>query len=236
MTGIDAALTRINQIQQRMAASRPPAGGEFEAILNERLDIASARDDATAGAASGLLTNRSYGAGVTVGTFLNPVTPPPALSSYWAGGVASVAELNAYVASNAIEARNGRLDAHEMVPVPGGWDGRTVQLLPPAAEAWNAMRTKAAAEGINLQAVDSYRDWATQDRAHREYLAGNKPANVLPAGHSQHGNGLAVDVTNGSIIGRDDPEWHWLQANARRFGWYPISNETWHWEFRGLGA
>ena len=27
-----------------------------------------------------------------------------------------------------------------------------------------------------------------------------------------------------------------LVDNARRFGWYPISNETWHWEFRGTGA
>lgn len=94
----------------------------------------------------------------------------------------------------------------------------------------------AAADGIDLRAVDSYRDWETQNRAHQEFLAGDRPANVPSAGHSQHGNGLAVDVSNGSIIGRDDPEWHWLRANGRRFGWYPISNETWHWEFRGLGA
>ena len=96
------------------------------------------------------------------------------------------------------------------------------------------MRTAAAADGINLQAIDTYRTWESQDNAYQGLVPGDKPANVLPSGTSQHGLGLAVDVTNGHIIGVDDPEHAWLCDNAARFGFYPISNESWHWEFRGV--
>ena len=42
-----------------------------------------------------------------------------------------------------------------------------------------------------------------------------------------------LDITNGAVIDRNDAEGHWLQLNGPAFGWWPISNETWHWEFRG---
>ena len=98
------------------------------------------------------------------------------------------------------------------------------------------MRAAAAADGIDLQATDFYRSWESQNNAYEKHLRGEKHANVLPPGTSEHGVGLAVDITNGHIIGRNDPEYAWMRANGAAFGWYPISNETWHWEFRGIGA
>jgi D-alanyl-D-alanine carboxypeptidase len=154
-----------------------------------------------------------------------PPVPPVA-------GIMSAAELDAYLAVHNVEARNGRLADGEVMAVSGGWTG-SARLLPPAGAAWEEMRAAAAIDGVDVKVIDSYRTWESQARAYEAHLRGEKKANVLPPGRSEHGNGLAVDVTNGAIIGRDDAEWAWLQANASRFGRYPISNETWHWELRG---
>lgn len=131
--------------------------------------------------------------------------------------------------------RNGRLDPSRLTAVSGGWNG-TGMLLPPAAASWERMRAAAAADGITLLAVDTYRSWETQAAARAEYEAGRKSAYVAPPGESLHGLGLAVDLTNGHLIGPGDPEWEWMVANGPRFGWGPISNESWHWEYRGSGA
>jgi D-alanyl-D-alanine carboxypeptidase len=154
-----------------------------------------------------------------------PPVPPVA-------GIMSAAELDAYLAVHNVEARNGRLADGEVMAVSGGWTG-SARLLPPAGAAWEEMRAAAAIDGVDVKVIDSYRTWESQARAYEAHLRGEKKANVLPPGRSEHGNGLAVDVTNGAIIGRDDAEWAWLHANASRFGRYPISNETWHWELRG---
>jgi LAS superfamily LD-carboxypeptidase LdcB len=76
------------------------------------------------------------------------------------------------------------------------------------------MRAAAAADGIDLQATDLYRSWESQDNAYQKHLRGEKAANVLPPGTSEHGLGLAVDITNGHIIGHDDPEHAWMRANG----------------------
>lgn len=146
---------------------------------------------------------------------------------------ATGAELRSYLDHHGVEARNGRLEGSGLlVEVGGAWHG-TRYLLEPAAKAWTEMRQAAALDGIDLRAIDMYRSWESQARAYEDHLAGRKKANVLPPGTSEHGNGLAVDITNGSLVGPGDPEWNWLQANASRFGWFPISNESWHWEYRG---
>lgn len=130
---------------------------------------------------------------------------------------------------------DGRLDPSQLVAVSGMWTG-TGMLLPQAAVAWEAMRREAAADGITLLAVDTYRRRETQAAARAEYEAGRKDAYVAPPGESRHGLGLAVDLTNGHLIGPGDREWEWMVANGPRFGWGPISTESWHWEYRGPGA
>jgi len=95
------------------------------------------------------------------------------------------------------------------------------------------MREEAGNDSIDLRFVDSYRSWDAQHRAHQRFLRGEKLEHVLAAGTSERGVGLAVDVTNGSIIREFSDEWDWLSANGSAFGWWPISNESRHWEFRG---
>ena len=152
------------------------------------------------------------------------------------GGIVTRGGLKEFLRLHDVAARNGRLEGSGLlVEVGGGWQDRPGRLLAPAAHAWEQMRAAAAADGVQLQAVDFYRSWEVQSRAYQAYLSGEKAAHVLPPGTSEHGNGLAIDLTNGSLIGPGDPEWHWMQANGPRFGWYPISNESWHWEFRGVG-
>jgi len=212
---LSQVMGRIAEIRSRLGMAAP--GGRFAEILDAKLD---SRPGPAPPAA---FVPASFTSRLAV------LGPSPR-------GVVTASELSSYLDAGGIRERNGRLGGEGLlVEVSGGWSGRPL-LLPPAAEAWEQMREAAAADGIDLRVIDAYRSWESQDRAYQAFLAGNKSANVLPPGKSRHGLGLAVDVTNGRIVGRSDPEWQWLQDNAWRFGWYPISNETWHWEFRGLGA
>jgi D-alanyl-D-alanine carboxypeptidase len=149
------------------------------------------------------------------------------------GTVARSDELASFLQVGNIEARNGRLATTELTAVTGAWNG-TGYLLPPAADAWEEMRAAAAADGVDLQAIDTYRSYEVQEGAYQAHLRGEKAANVLPPGESEHGNGLAVDITNGHLVGVGDREYTWLRTHAAQYGWFPISNESWHWEFRGV--
>ena len=242
--GISDVTARIREIRSRV--ENPAVPGEFRAVLDAQLaggrgaapsEHSGAHDHgghSIAMAAWPALPATTLGVMLGIPSATGPtVAAPSHLPPF--PGIATHHELETYLATHRIEERNGRLGDGELVAISGGWHG-SGKLLPPAASAWEEMRAAAAADGIDLKVIDSYRSWETQARAHEQHLKGIKKANVLPPGHSEHGNGLAVDVTNGAIIGTDDPEWHWLQSNATRFGWYPISNETWHWEFRGTGA
>jgi hypothetical protein len=238
MSAISEIQSRIESIQARV--SNPPASGRFGTIFESQLAAESARTAATDAAAptegysvkplSLESTAASYGGEtVSLGVMLGLTGPPAHVS----GNVATRAGLAGYLDSFGIFDRNGHLDTSELTSVSGAWNG-TGYLLPPAASAWEEMRSAAAADGIDLQAVDLYRSWDVQNTAYQAYMNGIKPDNVLAPGTSQHGLGLAVDVTNGDVIGVGDPEHAWLRDNAARFGWYPISNESWHWEFRGV--
>lgn len=240
MEGIAHVTARIREIQSRVES--PSVPGQFQAVLDRSLAEGAAGAGNAHGSGSerpgadiALTTWQSVPA-TTIGTMLGMpsiVEPFAARSLPPVEGIMARAELDAYLATHGITGRNGRLADGDLVAVSGGWNG-SAKLLPPAAAAWEEMRAAAAADGIDLKVIDSYRTWESQARAYDAHLRGEKAANVLPPGTSEHGNGLAVDVTNGSIIGRDDAEWTWLQDNATRFGWHPISNETWHWEFRGV--
>lgn len=116
---------------------------------------------------------------------------------------------------------------------PGGGQG---YLLDVAAGAWEAMRRQAASDGVALHYSSTYRSYGTQKASYDDYKAGNRGPGVVvaPPGRSQHGWGLAVDVSDGKgIVGKGTAQWKWLARNAARFGWYGINSESWHWEFRG---
>jgi len=217
MESIAVAVTRVAEIRDRITPVVP--NGTFAAHLQRQMEAQPATMVPT--------VERQV-----VSSIVPPTAPASTPSAKPTSGKYSP-ELEAFLQTHNVKNRNGRLQGTGLlVEVSGAWNG-TGYLLAPAARAWEEMRAAAAADGIDLRAIDMYRSYEQQAAGYQAYLSGQKKANVLPPGKSEHGNGLAVDITNGSLVGPGDPEWHWLQENAHRFGWYPISNESWHWEYRG---
>ncbi len=229
MSGISEVQSRIQSIQNRVA--QPPIAGRFSAMFE--MQLAAARTD-SAGATTGAAGETEYVVGPSALESSTPLGSTPVTLGMMLG-VSSGAifaprstttvrseQLEQYLAARNIEGRNGRLATTELTAVTGGWNG-SAYLLPPAATAWEEMRAAAGADGVDLRAIDTYRSWEVQDAAHQAHLRGEKKANVLPAGQSEHGNGLAVDVTNGHLVGVGDAEYTWLRTNGARYGWYPIS-------------
>ncbi len=239
MEALARVASRIEEIRSKVVAP-PPSADRFRSILQARLGTGPVALDGersvsapNAVAAFATAATPWTGGTVTLGTMLG-ATAFPTATARPVTGVATAGDLRAYVGSRGVRERNGRLDSAELVEVSGAYQG-TARLLPPAASAWETMRAAAAADGIDLRLVGAYRTYESQARAHQAYLEGRKSARVLPPGTSEHGVGLAIDVTNGATIGPGDPEWAWMDANARDYGWFPIETESWHWEFRGAG-
>jgi len=142
-------------------------------------------------------------------------------------------------------------EATELAVAEIGDDGLEHLLIPPAADAWRAMRAAARAGGIDLRIVSAYRDLERQARIVRKKLArGQTPEEIFrasaPPGYSEHHTGCAVDVrTEGSQPLEEEFErtdaYRWLEARAAGFSFalsYPRGNsagfmfEPWHWCFR----
>lgn len=246
MEAVARVLNRIETIRSEVTA--PPVPAHFRALLESTLRAQHQAPAATQETGEELVAAQLAGPRLlgssgmtTLGAMLGiGGTNSVGTSMFWPSsatpidGIATRGELETYLSVHQVRGRNGRLHEVELTNVAGGWAGQAM-LLPPAAAAWEEMREAAAVDGIDLRLIGSYRTYDSQANAHQKYLNGEKSAPVARPGHSEHGNGLAVDITNGAVIGRDDAEWHWMNANGARFGFHPISSETWHWEFRGAG-
>lgn len=105
---------------------------------------------------------------------------------------------------------------------PGHW------LSPAAAASYAAMRAAGMpAGGIS----DAGRTRAEQERLYQRYLRGELKATAAKPGQSNHETGNALDMDTGSAAHT------WLLKNGARYGWTrPLSNEPWHWEYRGAGG
>lgn len=108
-----------------------------------------------------------------------------------------------------------------------------------AAEAFNQMNNAfRAAFGRNLAITSTYRTYAQQVA-----LKAQKPVLAATPGTSNHGWGLAVDLSGG-IQTFGSPEHNWMRSHANTYGffhprWAQISGslpEAWHWEYAGVVA
>ena len=72
--------------------------------------------------------------------------------------------------------------------------------------------------GDDICITDSYRTLASQQR-----LAAVKPGLAAPAGTSNHGLGLAVDLCDG-IESFSSSRYQWMRDNAPAYGW---DNPVW---------
>lgn len=114
---------------------------------------------------------------------------------------------------------NGRIPLSAMEQIPGGG-----YLRPDAAAAFMDMYDAAKADGVTLSVGaggGAYRTYQQQWSAY--YYPTNNLPHAVP-GTSNHGWGIAVDMTANE----------WLLKNAAKYGWHrPLSNDPPHWEYTG---
>lgn len=128
--------------------------------------------------------------------------------------------------------------------------GRAQQMTPATLAAWQAMRDRAADDGITLLLVSAYRATAYQaDVIRRKLDSGRSLDDILRVnaapGYSEHHTGRALDIATPDSppleTGFDQTDaFAWLMKNAEQFGFvlsYPkvsasaITYEPWHWCF-----
>jgi hypothetical protein len=128
---------------------------------------------------------------------------------------------------------NGRLPDAVLCELPGGSGER---LRADAAVAFVHLATAyQAAFGEPICLTDGYRPLAEQEQLRR-----TKPRFAARPGYSEHGWGLAVDLSCGVQSFRTDRH-AWMVANASTHGWFlpewaqrgGSRPEPWHWEYSG---
>lgn len=145
-------------------------------------------------------------------------------------------------------AANGRLPSGVLRAI-----GPTGYLHHVAARSWAAMRWAAASDGIDIfptSVADAYRIYRIQELIFRARYTTRGPTSVdsrgrfwqgrrwyrLPGfapaavpGTSNHGWGLAVDVSGTGTKSRPHARLLWLLRHAADFGWsWELQSETWH--------
>lgn len=146
------------------------------------------------------------------------LTPSYGSGAGSAGGVGSVPD-------SLKTGENGKLRDDQLAPIGIG----DLKAHPKAAEAFKAMREAAAAEGVDLGVTGAYRTYERQVQ-----LKAEKGGLAATPGRSNHGWGLAFDMSFGSNM--NSPGFQWMAKNAARFGIHgPLQSpfEPWHWEYRG---
>ena len=162
-----------------------------------------------------------------------PLTALEAIEALVVEAQADGARLHAAYAYAFAGMSNGRIPASALQPL--SW-APTHMLRPDAATQFERLNEAYRAQfGTDIGISSSYRTFAgqVQSRArHGRWAA--------PPGTSNHGWGVAVDLTGG-INRFGTPQHRWMRENAPAFGWILPDwaqergrlPEPWHWEFWG---
>lgn len=134
-------------------------------------------------------------------------------------------------------AKNGRLALAHLERCVTQTAAAAPFLYAPAARAFDAMTEAARRDGIVIEAIALYRDFAGQVRMREFWTAKGKPQNAARPGFSNHGWGTAADINRArpGVL-------KWLVQHAPKFGWdHPrwaggaagpeAGPEPWHWQF-----
>jgi hypothetical protein len=129
----------------------------------------------------------------------------------------------------------------EAVPGQGGH-----RLHREARDSFVRMHRAAEADGVNLVIEDSYR--SPEAAAANAARSGNPNA---AANFSAHSLGLAIDLRmshgrqnyletrtrpmQNVVDMRESPVHKWLFLRGADYGWHPLQNEPWHWEYNPSG-
>jgi zinc D-Ala-D-Ala carboxypeptidase len=142
-------------------------------------------------------------------------------------------------------------EAQELAVAETDAQGRDHLLVPEAANAWQAMKLAAQADGIGIHIVSAFRDLREQADIIRDKLERRLSMETIltlsaPPGYSEHHTGLAVDINTAGCEEREEmfertDAFHWLTQHAGSFGFilsYPRGNsigfiyEPWHWRYQ----
>jgi len=154
---------------------------------------------------------------------------------------------------------DGRLLGH--FPYPEASSGELITVEPgvelhaDTAEAFQALRQAAAADGIDLRLLSGYRSHSLQKgiffdlKSERNQTASERAKVSAPPGYSEHSTGFAMDLGDGDAPGTNLSQsfestraFRWLQDHAATYHFtlsFPPSNsqgvsyEPWHWRFEG---
>lgn len=118
------------------------------------------------------------------------------------------------------------------------------QLQADAAQAFDRMRTAAAADSIELRVVSGFRSLRTQVQIFDGKGGGQQAAEYsAPPGHSQHHTGLAIDINSLKPSFAGTKAFAWLRRRGSSYGFmlsYAASSgdlgpkaEPWHWVYVG---
>ena len=127
------------------------------------------------------------------------------------------------------------------------------------ATSYKNMYDAAKVDGITLTPYSGYCSYQAQKSIYNDklqsFLTGmseeeakiNAEKRIEPAGCSENGAGLAVDIVSASAGFASTPEYQWLEQNAHKYGFvlrYPqdkteitgIIYQPWHWRYVGIDA
>lgn len=148
----------------------------------------------------------------------------------WVAGAGILTLLGGGAAVYAIAYRDGKpIGKLKLVKVAGKL------VSEPVAQAFLAMREAAKSSGIDLVLTSGFRTMEEQQRLWEAYQSGSGNLAARP-GYSNHQDGTAIDIKVWSSF--QSPEYLWLAANARDFGFVNTGKnfsqpEPWHWEYIG---
>jgi len=145
-----------------------------------------------------------------------------------------------------------QLEAVELNSIGLDDAGRDCLLTPAAGAAWQNMRTRALAYGIELVPLSGFRSVDRQTEIIRGKLAlGESIDEILKSiaapGYSEHHSGRAIDIGARDALPLEEvfattPAYAWLSRHGAHFGFrmsYPRNNrhgfvyEPWHWCWQG---
>lgn len=118
----------------------------------------------------------------------------------------------------------------------------TIRLSQSVVQSFATMVSAAEQDGVRHFMINSgYRDNKEQSQLYKEMGANY----ALPAGHSEHNLGLALDIGSTQGDMNHTPEGDWLERNAAAYGFilrYPkdktaitgIQYEPWHFRYVGI--
>ena len=103
-------------------------------------------------------------------------------------------------------------------------------------EPYLRMVAAARADGITVAINSGFRSYPEQQILHQGFTQGLPGFNLAaPPGHSNHQNGIALDIA--VTGGAGTPIYDWLARHATSFGFVrTVNREPWHWELNEPAA